>query len=133
MVTNLAGARDRAADARKKAGLHALKTALQLYQNNYHQFPATGNGLNLLACGASGTSLCTSSFTAGGIEYMKKLPQNSSGQNEFRYYACDNRDDFRLKINLSNASDPEILESQAHCPSNGCTSYGSTDYVVCAN
>lgn len=137
LVTNLAGARARASDTKKKGNLRELKTALHLYYTNFHTYPKSvlNNGFNFYACGALGTEKCTTSFTAGGAEYLVKLPQTSSGQNDFRYYPCNTGDDFRLKINVSNASDPELAPSQARCPASTCVgqslSYGTTDYVLC--
>lgn len=137
ITTNLAGGRERALDSQKKQNLEQLKVSLHLYYTNFGHFPPPGNGLNFLACGSSGTTNCTDSFVAGGKEYMAKLPKNSGGQNEFRYYSCNDGDDFRLKINLTNVSDADILESQARCPSDTCAgqslTFGTTDYVLCGN
>ncbi len=134
--TNLFGARERAQDSQKKSNLEQLKTALHSYYANYRNFPASTNGMTIFGCGVNGTSQCTDSFTAGGVEYLNKFAKSGSFY-EFRYYQCNGGDDFRLKINLTNASDPEILESQANCPANICVgqslSFGSTDYVLCGN
>jgi prepilin-type N-terminal cleavage/methylation domain-containing protein len=139
MATNLFGARERANDSQKKSRLNQLKIALLLYYSNYHKFPASplNNGFNFYACGIGGVELCTTSFTADNIEFMAKLPKTLSGQNDFRYYPCGGGDDFRLKINLANASDQDTLASQASCPTSTCSgaslSYGATDYVVCSD
>lgn len=140
-VTNLVGARQRAADSQKKSNLNQLKIALHSYYASYHRYPGNGSpvGFAFMACGVGGDDSCASStsFTADGTEYMSKLPRNSGGQYEFRYYSCNDSDDFRIKINLANTSDADILESQSNCPSATCegtsVSYGSSDYVVCAN
>lgn len=139
LVTNFAGARGRANDAKKKGNLKELNTALHLYYTNYHIYPnaAGNNGFNFYACGVGGQQKCTTSFIADGSQYMSKLPQTSSGQNDFRYYPCSGGDDFRLKINLTNLSDPDIAQSQLSCPANTCVgqslTFGSGDYVLCNN
>jgi general secretion pathway protein G len=140
-VTNLVGARQRAADSQKKSNLNQLRIALHSYYATYHHYPVNGNpvGFAFMACGVGGDDSCatSTSFTADGTEYMSKLPRNTGGQYEFRYYSCNDNDDFRLKINLSTTSDADIQESQANCPTNTClgtsVSYGNTDYVVCGN
>jgi len=140
ILSNLYGARQRAEDSRKKTDLQEVKKALFLYHNDYNTYPATGNGLAFNACGPSGTSACpvcsTATFAGGGVDGCQnvyaKYFRPSGNYFEFRYYPCGNGADFRLKVNLSNASDPDILESQSFCPACG-TTYGATDYVLCAN
>lgn len=135
--TNLFGARERAGDTQKKSNLNQLKIALQLYYTSFHQYPPAGSGLSFAACGVDGNTNCTDSFTNGTVVFMDKLPKNSGGQYEFRYYQCNNQDDFRLKINLTNASDPDISTSQVRCPASTCLgtslSFGPTDYVLCGD
>lgn len=142
LVTNYVGARDRALDGQKKSNLREIKTALDLYRNYYHTYPPTDIGLYLKACGPSGDQRCPvcsdAEFAAGGSDgcdhiYLNRLPKNTGGQNEFRYYGCSGGDDYRLKINLTNASDESILESQAKCPVACGTTYNNTDYVLCAD
>lgn len=140
VITNLVGGRERASDSSKKRNLEQLKISLHLYYTDFGHFPnAAGNnqGVNFYACGEFGTALCSNTFTADNKEYMGKLPKNSGGQNDFRYYPCNGGDDFRLKINLTNKSDPDALESQSRCPLDTCVgqslSYSAEDYVLCGN
>jgi prepilin-type N-terminal cleavage/methylation domain-containing protein len=141
ITTNLFGARERAGDNQKKTNLNQLKIALLSYYVSYRTYPPNGNpvGFAFNACGVGGTNSCASStsLTADGREYLSKIPKNSGGQYEFRYYQCNGGDDFRLKINLTNASDPDIADSQTRCPAASCLgttlSFGPTDYVVCGN
>lgn len=142
IISNLQGARQRAQDSSKKSELHQLKTALRLYYNDYQKYPddATAN-LTLAGCGTAGTSPCPScgsaDFAAGGTDgcqttYMKDItPQGSYFF--FKYYDCDDDDDFRLKTTLENLSDSEIAESQNRCPVCGTQTYGDGDYVLCAD
>lgn len=134
--TNLVAARDRAKDAQKKTNLQQLKLALRLYYTDYGRFPADGSpvGFSFMACGATGSSTCagSTSFSANNKEYMNKIPRNSGGQYDFNYYSCSNGDDFRLKVTLTNKSDPDIAESQLRCPACN-TTYSNSDYVLCNN
>jgi len=135
VITNVVGTRERAKDAAKKKSLQELKSALNLYYSKYNHYPPAGNGFNFLACGYSGNEACGDDFTAGGTTYMNLLPLNDSGRYDFRYYACNGQDGFRIKIVLNNASDPELETSHTQCPASTCSgqslSFGATDYVVC--
>jgi prepilin-type N-terminal cleavage/methylation domain-containing protein len=135
VVTNLNEARARARDVAKKQRLSQLKSALQLYYNDFMRYPATGNGAVFNACGATGTTACTpgGAFSAGSgpTVYLNQLIQSGS-YFEFKYYPCNTGDTYRVKVTLENASDPELTASQTRCPAATCSlSYSSTDYVVC--
>lgn len=152
-MPNFLGVRERARDTKRKSELVQLKNALRMYYNDYQKYPAWTNGLVIVGCGASGTSNCPPSpacasgaeFVAGGTDgcgnvYMRKLPIIGTAQ-QYRYYQVASGDDFRLKINLDNPSDSDIVPSQARCPIVPATnpsgsigsSWGSTDYVLCAD
>jgi len=139
ITTNLFGARERAGDNQKKTNLNQLKIALQLYYTNYRSYPPNGNplGFSFNACGEDGISTCSqsTSFTANNVEYLSKIPRNGN-QYAFKYYSCNNGDDFRLKTELVNASDQDISESQLRCPLDSCglqITYKPNDYVICGN
>lgn len=142
-LPNFLGARTRARDARHKAEMSQLKTALQLYYNDYKQFPADTGGPvynSIRGCGTSGTSACltTSSpwFAAGGVGgsdsvYMTNAPKDF-GTSMF-YDQSNGGSDFCLKIALENASDSDITASQSRCSAK-CTglSPSGSDYAVCS-
>src|SRR3989304_4722403 len=54
-LPNFLGARQRARDAKKKAELRELKSALRLYYNDFNSYPG-GTGYYIKGCGATGTS-----------------------------------------------------------------------------
>ncbi len=144
-LPNFLGARSRARDARRKGEMAQLKTALQLYNGDYHVYPASANGgvgkTNYISgCGIGGTVLCPSScsvdFAAGpttGCEttYMTKFP-SELGSTMFYYSDGTN---FCLKDTLENASDGDLATSKSRCSAT-CTplagTLGSTDYAVCS-
>lgn len=142
-LPNFLGARVRARDARRKSELNQLKTALQLYYNDYKIYPPSvlngGNGkVNYISgCGVSGTATCPDScsvdFAAGGTGcstvYMTKFP-GELGSSMF-YYQRNSGADFCLKGLLENASDGEIASSWARCATK-CTSLSGTEYAVCS-
>lgn len=147
-LPNFLGARERARDYKRKAEMAGLKAAFRLYYQDYNKYPGWSVGTKILGCGTNGTSECpvctTAEFAAGGADgcqtiYMRKLPKDTSGGVEYRYYQTNAGDDFRLKVSLENASDADIAVSQTRCPTTTPVgsatniSYGTKDYVVCAD
>jgi len=124
IVNNMAGARARARDAKRKSGLNQLKTALRLYYNDYQIYPVDAFGRYLPLCGGGGDNCQQGDqFSVSGTNYMSSLP-------EYQYDQIDSGDNFILKVILENASDPDIQPSQAACPGG---SYADTEYAVCAD
>lgn len=142
-LPNFLGARTRARDARRKGELGQLKTALQLYYNDYKTYPPSviNGGINktnyVAGCGALGTDTCpgacTVDFAAGGTGcdtvYMTKFP-GELGTSMF-YYQVNGGADFCLKGTLENVSDSEIASSWARCTAT-CGSLSGSDYAVCS-
>lgn len=140
-LPNFLGARSRARDARRKGELNQVKTALQLYYNDYKLYPPAGSAtgkLNYIAgCGADGDTLCpatcTVDFAAGGTGcdtvYMTKFP-GELGSSIF-YYQVNSGADYCLKAGLENASDSDIASSWTRCTAK-CGGLSGTDYAVCS-
>lgn len=132
-LPNFLGARQRAKDARKKAELTELKSALRLYYVDHQSYP-TGAGSNINGCGTTGTSQCplAGPFQAGpsGSEtvYMKALPVSYNYYSPHPLYAGS--DNFLVKTTLENASDADISTSQARC---GYPVPTPSEYHVCAD
>jgi prepilin-type N-terminal cleavage/methylation domain-containing protein len=124
VIANLNETRARARDLRRKQGLTQLKTALQLYYNDYKMYPNDNNGRYIALCG-SGTTSCQMGdpLTVGETTYMSSLP-------EYQYDQTQTGDSYILKVILENTSDPDLLPSQTRCPEG---SYAATEYAVCPN
>ncbi len=132
LITNLVGARARAADAKKKGDLQELKSALRLYYNDTQNYP-DGDGVIQLSGGAvqPGTEFAVGSG-ADATLYMKAVPE------DYAYYSSSlNTDGFILSTQLGNASDSELQTNYQRCCSNlpaGCPSsveeVGST-FLLC--
>jgi len=131
LVTNLAGARDRAEDSKAKANLAELKKALRIYYNDYQSYPAASSG-SIAGCGAAGTSVCSSGIFSNDSDdtvYMRDLPE------DFAYYS-DGDEEFLLVAEINNASDQDIATSQSVCSPASRVYYtdgpiSATEYVVC--
>lgn len=140
-LPNFLGARARARDARRKGEMQQLKTALQLYNGDYHVFPLAGGSppTGIAGCGSNGTvtcpNTCSVDFAAGGTGcetvYMTKFPEEL-GSSMFYYSDGTN---FCLKVTLENISDGDLATSQSRCNA-VCTplagALGSTDYAACS-
>lgn len=143
-IPNFLSARQRADDSKRKNEAQSLKSALQLYYNDFTTYPASFNGgtgkFNYIkGCGLGGTGECPCSssldFASGAScdnVYMKKFPKYL-GTSTF-YYQASSGNDFCLRVLLNNASDPDIATSQSRCASacgNNCNT--SSRYCVCAD
>ena len=146
-LPNFLGARSRARDTRRKGEMNQLKTALQLYYNDYKIFPADSGGPFydvIKGCGADGSVACpitgcSVDFSAGGSidcdtasmsVYMTQLP-GEFGTSMF-YWQRNSGTDFCLKVPLENASDSDITTSQSRCENTCSGLYSGTDYLVCS-
>lgn len=141
-VPNFLGIRERARDAKRKEEMSQLKSALRLYYNDYQKYPADNGGPpydKINGCGLNGTTACSCSssiaFAAGGsgcdVVYMKKFP-SGFGTTMF-YYRSASGDDFCLRVPLENASDGDIVASQARCATACGANISGNDYAVCAD
>lgn len=144
-VPNFLGARQRANDTKKKAEFNQVKNALRLYYNDYQKYPAGKSPMNttIVGCGALGNEDCPKAgsvgeFSAGGdgltngvTIYMRKIPTYTTGT--MLYYQIDSGDNFCLKANLENPSDPDIAGSQSRCAVPCSGKLSTTDYAVCAD
>jgi prepilin-type N-terminal cleavage/methylation domain-containing protein len=130
LTTNLVGTRDRAQDSNIKSSLQELKKGLRIYYNDYQSYPDDNSG-QIVGCGAAGDQICGSTtFSNGGTTiYMKELPET------FSYYS-DGDEEFLLVVELDNASDQDIIDSQANCSPDSRVYFsdgpiGASEYVVC--
>lgn len=142
-LPNFLGIRSRARDTRRKSEMNELKTALQLYNNDYKIFPLPGGSppTGIAGCGADGTTLCPAGtcgvdFAAGGIGcdtvYMTKFPGELGTS---MLYFSDGTN-YCLTDTLENISDSDLTTSYSRCnaicnPLRG-GDLDSTDYAVCS-
>lgn len=140
LLANFSGARERARDAKRKSDLNTLKTALQLYYNDFGRFPAAGTGNTIAGCGAAGTSVCNwttgsaagTPFSAGNPLniYMGSMPGDPlSGSTSYQYAYLESATvDFTISATLENSSDADSARSQSRC---GVATPVAKVYMVC--
>lgn len=102
VINNLADARLRARDTKRKSELTSLKTALRLYYNDFQSYPINLNNFSTV--------------------YIKSIPEFNA------YTQTASGDGFIVKVTLENASDSDLTNSQTRCPGQ---TYAAADYVVC--
>jgi len=142
-LPNYLSARERARDAKRKEEVKQMQTALRMYYSDYGSFPTaattcgTGKTNYIMGCGENGTTCCpcntTTDFASGtscDVIYMKKFPSEFGNSRAFYYYSS--LTDYCLKIDLENAADSDIANSQNRC-STICTSLGGGTSVFKTN
>jgi len=146
-LPNYLGARERARDTKLKGEMSQLKSAFQMYYNNYQKYPEPISGpagqWPFLGCGASGGEKCDTAdyvcenfwFAAGGDSgcdtvYMKKPPVPVSSTGDLKYYGGGG-DSYAVCVDkLENASDTDALTSRNHC-AGIASGWGATAYCIC--
>lgn len=130
LLVNFQDARTRSRDSVRKADLRQVKSALQLYYNDYQQFPDS-NGGSILGCGVGAGGQCSwgGAFAADGTTYMNALPLDPLNSGDYVYeYTNVDADTYTLSVSLENASDQDALRSQERC---GVDDAPAALYVVC--
>lgn len=125
LFANFSGARERARDTKRKTDLKQIKSALQLYYNDFGKFPGSGAGNTIAGCGAAGNAVCSwtsgnvagSAFAAGNPSntYMGTLPGDPQSPTVQYSYVTDAVVDYKLTTTLENASDTDAAKSQSQC------------------
>jgi len=147
VLPNLIGSRERARDAKLKAEMNQLKSALGMYYGDYQRYPAPINvnvpgQWSFFGCGPTGILECKITpadypcpnfwFAAGtgcSTIYMKKPPVPASSIAPLRYYGGG--DSYAVCVDkLENASDPDAAISRDRC-TGVASGWGLTAYCVC--
>ncbi|MDQ3239386.1 MAG: prepilin-type N-terminal cleavage/methylation domain-containing protein [bacterium] len=159
LTANLSSSQARGRDAKRKADLKSIATALEIYYNDVGNYPIPKQGntsctAGTLGFGASG-SPCAFSDAASVNEYMKQLPvdpkNTNVSPNKFEYFYCTSTANallassnkrFNLFTNLENDKDPDrhcnkTANSWSACPimNAACSvgSAGSTTFTTSDN
>lgn len=110
------GAQAKSRDAKRKTDLAAIQRALEVYYNDFGQYPQSDSGL-IQGCGSGDPATQTSCswgsrFAVGNDVYMEKLPQDSSGS--YYYFAPtagNGGQSYFLFARLENLDDKDIPRS----------------------
>jgi general secretion pathway protein G len=131
LMSNLAGFRERARDARRKSDLRQIESSLALYYSIYREYPASSEG-KIIGCNEPPVACDWGNrWSRGENVLMKQLPQDPlydptvEGSPTY-YYEKTDTESFYLKATLENASDKDITSSQARCGKGT-----GTEYIIC--
>ncbi len=101
VISNVAGARERARDAERKSDLREIQKALQMYKSDEESY--------IISAGGNWTVLDTLVST-----YIKKVPDDPLAPDSHYYYQSDGSD-YTLRACLENASDPQGTTDAVNC------------------
>jgi len=107
---NFVSSQVKSRDARRKADLRQISTALETYYNDFGAYPASLNG-QIMGCGSDGAQACTwgdtFSVTSGGGDtvYMVTLPVEKNNQ---QYFYTSALTSYQLYARLENLQDGDI-------------------------
>ncbi len=119
VLVNLNSARGKARDAKRRADIRQMQTALELYFDKYGSYPSSTSWAN--DCGGD-TSFATALnplVTEGFISKVPKEPKNPSAWPVCYYYQTN------YNCNIGDAVHPYILIFQAENPLTGYTSWSN--------
>ncbi len=103
VVSNMAGARERARDAERKSDLKEIQKALQMYKQDKAGYPlsAEGGDMSVLADLSS--------------TYMKTVPDDPLAPEAHYFYQSADGTDYTLRACLENASDAQGQADAVNC------------------
>lgn len=95
-------------DARRKADLDQITSALELYYNDNNQYPTSDGAGRIVGCDGSACDWNTLwDDQGGGVTYMVQLPSDPAG-NEYRYESDASGSYYLLYARLENTQDSDV-------------------------
>lgn len=110
VIVSLNSARMKARDARRVADLDTIRTALEMYMDDYGSYPPGPNSSTWTWLQTNcGTSVACSTFSSAINSYLPSIPQDPKNTDWFHYqifYPSDNKYILRVPVeNPKNAND----------------------------
>ncbi len=105
---------EKSRDAQRKSDLRNITTALELYYNDYKEYPSSSSAGEIQGC--AGGSACNwgSGFIDGnGTVYMVELPEDPSEQD---YYYTSTTNEYQIYARLENELDRAVPTSGSGDP-----------------
>lgn len=110
-LASFLGTQEKARDAKRKSDLDNIARALELYYNDYNEYPAGESDGRIRGCGTSGAaSPCSwgGPMNRGGYDYMLELPEDPSG-NKYFYRRNVSTGGYQIYALLENTDDGDVV------------------------
>ncbi len=124
VMANFVGIRGRIRDGQRKSDLNQIKTALEIYHNDYGLYPSSSEI-------TFSNDQCGEQFAKDGITYMQKIPCDPINDQAFKYTYISSSDlsAFELIACLENINDAKKTDkvSKTQCDSLNNWSYTLTN------
>lgn len=123
VVGNFRNTQIKARDAQRKSDLKQIAAAMELYFNDYSEYPADVSG-SIAACPSTTQTVCAwglGNFTDGQTVYMRTLADDPSRSWDYYYEASTDQQKFRIFTRLENENDQDIVNlTTPACGSKPC-------------
>lgn len=89
VASSFSSSQEKARDTRRKSDLQSIAKALELYYNDYGEYPDDNNGI-IMGCGTNGEQACTwgeEFIDDNNTTYMIKLPQEKTSSRNYYYFS----------------------------------------------
>lgn len=101
VMSNFTLARQKGRDARRKADIQSIQSALELYRSDIGSYPVTAA---LASCGNSASLPGTGTYS--GVIYMRKIPCGPDGTTPYTYVQSGTT--YTITTTLENTKDPDL-------------------------
>jgi general secretion pathway protein G len=108
-IGGLISSQQKGRDARRKQDLESIKTALEVYYNDYGFYPQSSADGRIAGCGANADQPCDwgGPFQAAAT-YMVQLPQDPVDGKQYYYFYNDSNKSYQLYAELENKKDKDL-------------------------
>lgn len=123
VMANFVGIRGRIRDGQRKSDLNQIKTALEIYHNDFGEYPSS-------SVFTLDSTRCGDSFAQGGNVYLQKIPCDPINDQSYKYtYTTPDGSTYELVACLENIKDAQKTDkvSKTQCDSLNNWSYTLTN------
>lgn len=103
-LVSFRNAQPKSRDSRRKSDLEQVQRALEMYYNDYNDYPSSNGGA--IQIGSTLTWGVSEMKDSKGTIYMKELPKDPTGNPEYCYVYINKS--FKLYARLENTNDPVV-------------------------
>lgn len=121
-IPSFQGSQRKSRDGKRKADLTQVAKSLEMYGNDFTNYPPSTGG-KIVGCSGAACEW-GAAFVNGSTVYMQKLPKDPIGAQAYYYESVGStRKAYRLWARLENTDDPDITTSTFNCGTAGKCNY----------